>query len=128
MNKAASIVSDALLGMDFKNVEIGGRVYTIKPPTIKTICRAVRHFSFAEMSSDNLMKAIDDIPENSVSMLNGLSCFICGTEKMADKLANGTYKEAKDALKACFSLIDDSAFQCVSLMMNVSSLAGKPKQ
>ena len=45
MNQAAKIVSDALLGLDFKNVEIGGMIYTIKPPTIKVICRAIRHFS-----------------------------------------------------------------------------------
>ena len=35
MNQAAKTVSDALLGLDFMNVEIGGMVYTIKPPTIK---------------------------------------------------------------------------------------------
>lgn len=45
MNQAAKTVSDALLGLDFKNVEIGGIVYTIKPPTIKVICRAIHHFS-----------------------------------------------------------------------------------
>ena len=45
MNQASKIVSDALLGMDFKNVEIGGVVYTIKPPTIKVICRGIHHFS-----------------------------------------------------------------------------------
>lgn len=44
MNQAAKIVSDALLGLDFKNVEIGGVVYTIKPPTIKVICSAIHHF------------------------------------------------------------------------------------
>lgn len=45
MNQAAKTVSDALLGLDFMNVEIGGMVYTIKPPTIKIICRAIHHFS-----------------------------------------------------------------------------------
>ena len=44
-NQAAKTVSDALLGLDFKNVGIGGIVYTIKPPTIKVICRAIHHFS-----------------------------------------------------------------------------------
>ena len=44
-NQAAKTVSDALLGLDFKNVGIGGIVYTIKPPTIKIICRAIHHFS-----------------------------------------------------------------------------------
>lgn len=45
MNQAAKTVSNALLGLDFMNVEIGGMVYTIKPPTIKIICRAIHHFS-----------------------------------------------------------------------------------
>lgn len=44
-NQAAKTVSDALLGLDFMNVEIGGMVYTIKPPTIKIICRVIHHFS-----------------------------------------------------------------------------------
>lgn len=44
MNQAAKTVSNALLGLDFMNVEIGGMVYTIKPPTIKIICRAIHHF------------------------------------------------------------------------------------
>ena len=34
-NQAAKTVSDALLEAGFHEVEIGGMVYTIKPPTIK---------------------------------------------------------------------------------------------
>ena len=58
MNQAAKIVSDSLLGLDFKNVEIGGIVYTIKPPIIKIICRAIRHFSTIEMKGENIVEAI----------------------------------------------------------------------
>ena len=78
MNQAAKTVSDALLGLDFMNVEIGGMVYTIKPPTIKIICRAIHHFSNIGMTGDNVMEAIKELPEATEDMLKGISCFIWG--------------------------------------------------
>lgn len=128
MNQAAKIVSDALLGLDFKNVEIGGVIYTIKPPTIKVICRAIYHFSNISMAGDNIMEAIKELPEATEEMLKGISCFICGSEKMAKALENGTFEEIKEALELSFSMMDISAFQCVSSMRNVSMLAARPKQ
>ncbi|MBW9277420.1 hypothetical protein J8K86_12595 [Bacteroides fragilis] len=128
MNQAAKIVSDSLLGLDFKNVVIGDVVYTIKPPTIKIICRAIRHFSTVDMKGENIVEAMKEIPELTEGLLNGLSCFICGNEKLAKALENGTFEEVKDALEVCFSMMDISAFQCVSSMRNVSMLAARPKQ
>ncbi|WP_099147183.1 hypothetical protein [Bacteroides sp. KFT8] len=128
MNQAAKIVSDALLGMDFKNVEIGGIVYTIKPPTIKIICRAIRHFSNIGMTGDNILEAINELPEATEDMLKGISCFICGSGDLVNALENGTFEEIKEALEVCFSMMDISAFQCVSSMKNVSMLAARPKQ
>ena len=142
MNQAAKTVSDALLGLDFMNVEIGGMVYTIKPPTIKIICRAIHHFSnntsslkktrkeFSNigMTGDNVMEAIKELPEATEDMLKGISCFICGNDSLVKELENGTFEEVKDALEVCFSMMDISAFQCVSSMRNVSMLAAKPKQ
>lgn len=128
MNQAAKIVSDALLGMDFKNVEIGGKIYTIKPPTIKVICRAISHFSKIGMDGDNIMEAIKELPRATEDMLKGISCFICGNEDLAKDLENGTFEEIKNALEVCFSMMDISAFQCVSSMKNVSMLAARPKQ
>ena len=128
MNQAAKIVSDALLGIDFKNVEIGGMIYTIKPPTIKVICRAISHFSKIGMDGNNIMEAIKELPEAIGDMLKGISCFICGNEDLVKALENGTFEEVKDALEVCFSMMDISAFQCVSSMKNVSMLAARPKQ
>lgn len=128
MNQAAKIVSDALLGLDFKNIEIGGIVYTIKPPTIKVICRAIHYFSNIGMTGDNIVEAIKELPEATEDMLKGVSCFICGNEGLSKVLENGTFEEIKDALEICFSMMDISAFQCVSSMKNVSMLAAKPKQ
>ena len=128
MNQAAKIVSDALLGLDFKNIEIGGIVYTIKPPTIKVICRAIHYFSNIGMTGDNIVEAIKELPEATEDMLKGVSCFICGNEDLSKVLENGTFEEIKGALEICFSMMDISAFQCVSSMRNVSMLAAKPKQ
>ncbi|MGI6814607.1 hypothetical protein ACFX5L_09045 [Bacteroides sp. KG123] len=128
MNHAAKIVSESLLGLDFKNVVIGNVTYTIKPPTIKVICRAIRHFSNIHISGDSIIEAINELPAATEDMLKGLSCFICGDEKMVNVLENGTFDEIKDALGICFSMLDISAFQCVSSMRNVSMLAAKPKQ
>lgn len=128
MNQAAKIVSDALLGLDFKNIEIGGIVYTIKPPTIKVICRAIHYFSNIGMTGDNIVEAIKELPEATEDMLKGVSCFICGNEDLVKVLENGTFEEIKEALEICFSMMDISAFQCVSSMRNVSMLAAKPKQ
>ena len=122
MNQAAKTVSDALLGLDFMNVEIGGMVYTIKPPTIKIICRAIHHFSNIGMTGDNVMEAIKELPEATEDMLKGISCFICGNDSLVKELENGTFEEV------CFSMMDISAFQCVSSMRNVSMLAARPKQ
>ena len=104
-------MSDALLGMDFKNVEIGGVVYTIKPPTIKVICRAIHHFSNVGMEGDNIVEAIKVLPEVIEDMLKGISCFICGSEELAENLENGTFEEIRNALEVCFSMMDISAFQ-----------------
>lgn len=128
MNQAAKTVSDALLGLDFMNVEIGGMVYTIKPPTIKIICRAIHYFSNIGMTGDNIMEAIKELPGVTDDMLKGISCFICGNENMTKALENGTFDEIKEVLEICFSMMDISAFQCVSSMRNVSMLAARPKQ
>lgn len=103
-------------------------VYTIKLPTIKIICRAIHHFSNIGMTGDNVMEAIKELPEATEDMLKGISCFICGNDSLVKELENGTFEEVKDALEVCFSMMDISAFQCVSSMRNVSMLAARPKQ
>lgn len=128
MNQAARIVSESLLGLDFKNIEIGGIVYTIKPPTIKVICRAIRSFSNIVMTGNNILEAINELPSMTEDMLKGISCFICGSEKLVKALENGTFEEIKNALEICYSMMDISAFQCVSSMKNVSTLAASLKQ
>lgn len=102
MNQAAKTVSDALLGLDFMNVEIGGMVYTIKPPTIKIICRAIHHFSNIGMTGDNVMEAIKELPEATEDMLKGISCFICGSEELADNLGTGLLKKLGMLWKCVF--------------------------
>ena len=74
------------------------------------------------------MEAIKELPKATEDMLKGISCFICGNDSLVKELENGTFEEVKDALEDCFSMMDISAFQCVSSMRNVSMLAARPKQ
>ena len=106
MNQAAKTVSNALLGLDFMNVEIGGMVYTIKPLTIKIICRAIHHFSNIGMTGDNVMEAIKELPEITGDMMKGISCFICGQPGTGENWSNGTFEEVRNALEVCFSMMD----------------------
>ena len=80
------------------------------------------------MTGDNIMEAIKKLPGVTDDMLKGISCFICGNENMTKALENGTFDEIKEVLEICFSMMDISAFQCVSSMRNVSMLAARPKQ
>jgi hypothetical protein len=127
-NEAARAVADALLGADFRTVVIGGRAYTIKPPTIRTICAAVRHFSQTEFVGETISDAVRSLPGISDNLLKGLSCFIRGDESLAEELSGGTFDEAVTALETCLSMIDVSAFRSVSSMRNVSTLAARPKR
>ena len=80
------------------------------------------------MTGDNILEAINELPEATEDMLKGISCFICGSVDLVNALENGTFEEIKEALEVCFSMMDISAFQCVSSMKNVSMLAARPKQ
>ena len=90
----------------------------------KTVSDALLGLDFMNV----VMEAIKELPEIAGDMLKGISCFICGSEELAENLENGTFEEVRNALEVCFSMMDISAFQCVSSMRNVSMLAARPKQ
>ena len=85
-------------------------------------------FSIRIQRTFQLVSTIKELPEATEDMLKGISCFICGNDSLVKELENGTFEEVKDALEVCFSMMDISAFQCVSSMRNVSMLAARPKQ
>ena len=45
MNKGAKVISEAILGRDFRTVVIAGKAYTVHPPAIERMAGAISHLS-----------------------------------------------------------------------------------
>lgn len=126
MNQGAKIISESIIGGDFRTVFVGGRAYTIYPPTIHKLAGAISHLSGIE-EADNLKEILLSLGESEV-YCKALSWLINGDERLSDELAKGTYEENVNALDEAFSLIDSKVFlKAVSLAKNVSLLAAKPR-
>ena len=126
MNTGAKIISESIIGMDFRTVIVGGKSYTVYPPTIHKLAGAISYLSKVQ-EADNLKDVLLSLGE-SKAYSKALSWLIAGDESMSDELAKGTYEENVNALDVAFSMIDSKVFlKAVSLAKNVSLLAAKPR-
>lgn len=126
MNTGAKIISESIIGMDFRTVIVGGKSYTVYPPTIHKLTGAISYLSGVQ-EADNLKDVLLSLGKSEVYS-KALSWLIAGDESMSDELAKGTYEENVNALDEAFSMIDSKAFlKAVSLAKNVSLLAAKPR-
>ena len=125
MNTGAKIISESIIGMDFRTVIVGGKSYTVYPPTIHKLAGAISHLSNiqdAESLRDVLLSLGD-----SEAYSKALSWLIAGDESLNEELSQGTLDEVVDALDET-SMIDSKVFlKAVSLAKNVSLLAAKPR-
>lgn len=125
-NKGAKLVSGDILGLNIKNIEVGGRFYTIEPPTIERISGAAYYlssFDFIE-SKEDLVHQMQIMKDASTA----LSWFISGNDSLTDQLSKGTVEEICDGIEAALSLIDIENFKRLSVLAgNVARLAAKPK-
>ena len=126
MNTGAKIISESIIGMDFRTVIVGGKSYTVYPPTIHKLAGAISHLSNiqdAESLRDVLLSLGD-----SEAYSKALSWLIAGDESLNEELSQGTLDEGVDALDETLSMIDSKVFlKAVSLAKNVSLLAAKPR-
>lgn len=126
MNKGAKIVSESIIGSDFRTIIVNGKSYTVYPPTIHKLAGAISHLSGVQ-KAENLKDVLLSLGE-SEAYSKALSWLIVGNDSLGVELAKGTYKENVDALEEALSMIDSKVFlKAVSLARNVSLLAAKPK-
>lgn len=126
MNKAAKIVSDAILGRDYRTVVVNGKAYTVTPPTIAVLAGVARHFSVLENgdSIKDILTTFKDIKQ----ACSALSWLIQGDEGLTDELAEGTFSEIVDALDEGLSLINVEDFIKLStLARSVLRLTAKQR-
>lgn len=126
MNKGARIISESIIGSDFRTVFVAGKVYTVYPPTIHKLAGAISYLSGVQ-ESDNLKDVLLSLGK-SEAYSKALSWLITGDESLSEELAKGTYEENVNALDEALSMIDSKVFlKAASLAKNVSLLAAKPK-
>lgn len=126
MNKGAKAVGEAITGLDFITVVVGGKAYTVLPPTINRISGAAKCLSGVREA--NTLREILLTLEDTDRLAKALSWFINDDESMADELGEGRPEELVDALEACLSMVSIKVFlRAVSLARSVSLLAAKPR-
>lgn len=126
MNKGARIISESIIGSDFRTVFVAGKVYTVYPPTIHKLAGAISYLSGVQ-EADNLKDVLLSLGK-SEAYSKALSWLIAGNESLSEELAKGTYEENVNALDEALSMIDSKVFlKAASLAKNVSLLAAKPK-
>nr|DAV03528.1 MAG TPA: hypothetical protein [Caudoviricetes sp.] len=126
MNQGAKIISESIIGSDFRTVFVAGKAYTVYPPTIHKLAGAISHLSGVQ-EAENLKEVLLSLGE-SEAYSKALSWLITGDESLSEELEKGTYEENVNALDEAFSMIDSKVFlKAVSLARNVSLLAAKPR-
>lgn len=126
MNKAAKLVSESILGNDFKTIVMGGRAYQVKAPTIATICKAITYLSC--ITDVNKGLSIDNLKKDFENMLRGVSVFVSGDPDRWEEFSECTPAELSEAMKTIMSLISSKDFfVCAALAANAAQMAAKQK-
>lgn len=136
-NEAAKLVSDSLLGEDFKTVFLGGKAYTIHAPVTKVICRIVKEWSCIDFNSSKeqtLVSVIAQIPKNRKPIIKGLCRAIVGNTIFSifkawklERTLDGTTKELNEAVATTIDLMGAEAFfHCALSCESVTKTIAKP--
>lgn len=129
MNKAAQLISEAITGSDCKIVVVADIMYTVYPPTIHKISKAIGYLSRIGLEDgENLKEVLIALKDTPELCSKAVSAFITGDERLYEDLAKGTLEENINALSECISLISTEGFTTLlALAKNVARLAATPK-
>lgn len=126
MSKASKLVSDAILGNDYKIVVVNGKSYKIYPPTIKKMAGAGQYLS--NLEDGETIKEILEGVNNMDKLAHALSWMIAGSDVLSGEFEDSTMGEVVNALATAYSLISVENFTKLSVLArNVSRLIANPK-
>ena len=127
MNKAAKLVSSAIVGADFEVIDINGKAYVLKPPTINRIAGAVARLSKLALPDSATLKDMLCNQEDATEYAMALSFLIQENYELADELSHGTFEEVVNGLVTAFDMISAKSFStAASLTRSASVLVAKP--
>lgn len=136
-NEAAKLVSEALLGEDYKTIFLNGKAYTIHAPVTKVICQIVKEWSCIDFNSSKeqtLMSVIAQIPKNRKPIIRGICRAIIGNDRFAifkswklERELDGTTSELNEAVTATIELMGaEDFFHCALSCESVTKTVAKP--
>lgn len=124
--KSSTIVNGDIAGLNFETIIVANKAYTIEPPTIAKLSRAAYHLPKVG-DCDSISELIQQM-QNIEDAAKALSCFICGTEKKAEELKNGTLDEIVSGLETAYNMLSLVPFKKLSVLAkNVIRLTVNPK-
>lgn len=126
MSKASKLISDAIIGNDYKIVVVNGKSYKILPPTIKKMAGAGQYLS--DLKEGDTIKDILESVNDIGKLAHALSWFVDGSDRLAGEFEEATIEEVVDALGVAYSLISVENFTKLSILVrNVSKLIANPR-
>ena len=126
MNKGAKVISQSIIGNDFRTIIVNKKGYTIYPPTIHSLSNAISYL--CDVREGETLREILLSLADLKYYAHALSWFINGDDSLFEELSKGTYEECVNGVEEAISMIDVSVFQkAVGLAKNVSLLAATPK-
>ena len=127
MNKAAKLVSSAIVGADFEVIDVNGKAYVLKPPTINGIAGAVQKLSKLALPDSATLRDMFCAQEDAREYAAALSFFIQENYDLTDELAKGTYEEVVEGLMTALNMVSAKSFSnAASLTKSASVLVAKP--
>lgn len=126
MNKAVKEVNAAIIQMDFRTVVVGGKAYTILPPTIERLAGIGYHF--ANVKEGGTIRDVLLSIKDAESCAHALSWLVNGNDSLSSTFTKADANEVIEALIEGLSLISIENFlKLLALMRNVARLTAKPK-
>lgn len=120
------LVNGAILGFDGEPVEVNGKVYIIKPPTIAKIVGGM--FWLSDLVDVHSFGDVFNVLKDMDKAAKALSWFINGDESLAEELSDGTLEEVVSAIEKSISLVSAENFtRLLTLARNVARLTANPR-
>ena len=136
MNEASKLVTDSLLN-EFVTIKVGDNAFTVYPPSIKVLCRAISEFSKIGMDGEyNKLTVLSELPLNSTHIIKGLSALIVGdvrnwrwkAHRVGKQLMKLNLSELNKVKEEVISLAGgDDFFACAASLKSMSVMAAKRK-
>lgn len=112
MNKGAKVISQSIIGNDFRTIIVNKKGYTIYPPTIHSLSNAISYL--CDVREGETLREILLSLADLKYYAHALSWFINGDDSLFEELSKGTYEECVNGVEEAISMIDVSVFRKLS--------------